>query len=275
MWLRYFVLTEDELIDIRGTALFLLAIICLGCGSAPQTQTTVNGSSQSSSSGDSGNTVNIPPNAVVISDIQTKTNWSSCSSTCSGQTGTNAIYAMEQGIASPSLSGSAIQFDITGGTPWATALWWKQIGGDDAKTHFVYQISFYLTDVNAAQALEFNANQNAGGNRYEYATQCDIKGSHHWRVWPQTEKHWVDTGVACATPKQDAWNQLTWEFSRNSSNQIVFEAVTLNGQRSVINQSFDSNPASGSGIDVAFQMDSDGGPTPWSVWVDKVSLTEW
>jgi len=262
------------MIGSRGTTLFFLAILCVGCGTAPQTQSTGSGSTQASQSGDSGSNT-VPSDARVIADIQKMTNWSSCSSTCSGETGTNAVYSMQQGIASPSLTGSAIQFDITGGTPWGTALWWKQVGGNDAMTHFVYNMSFYLTDVNAAQALEFNVNQNAGGNRYEYATQCDIKGSHHWRVWPQTQKQWVDSGVPCATPKQGEWNQLTWEFSRTSSNQIVFEAVTLNGQRSVINQSFDSVPASGSGIDVAFQMDSDGGPTPWSVWVDKVSLTEW
>ncbi|MGZ4787043.1 MAG: hypothetical protein ACXVZX_00890 [Terriglobales bacterium] len=262
------------MIGLRGATLFLLAIFCVGCGTAPQTQSTGSGSAQSSQSGGSS-TSTIPPNAAVIADIQKMPNWSSCSSTCSGETGTNAVYSMQQGVASPSLTGSAIQFDITGGTPWGTALWWKQVGGNDAMTHFVYNISFYLTDVNAAQALEFNANQNAGGNRYEYATQCDIKGSHHWRVWPQTQKHWVDTGVSCPAPMQDAWNQLTWELSRNSSNQIVFEAVTFNGVRSAINRTFDSNPASGSGIDVAFQMDSDGGPTPWSVWVDEVSLTEW
>jgi len=203
------------------------------------------------------------------------TSWGSCSSSCAGEPGTNAIYSMEQPISSPSLSGSAIKFDVTGGTPWADALWWKQVGGNDAMTHFVYDISFYLTDVNAAQALEFNVNQNAGGNRYEYATQCDIRGSHHWRIWPHAQMHWLDTGVPCATPLQDSWNKLTWEFSRNSSNQVVWEAVTLNGVRATINQAFDSYAATGSGIDVAFQMDSDGGPTPWSVWVDNVTLTEW
>ncbi len=273
------------MIDWRGATLFVLALLCIGCGTAPQTQSNGSGSTQTSQSGSSGSSDtsqsgdsgndSIPDNAKVIANIQNMTNWSSCSDTCSGQDGTDAVYSMEQGIASPSLTGSAIQFDITGGTPWGTALWWKQVGGNDAMTHFVYTLSFYLTDVNAAQALEFNANQNAAGYRYEYATQCDIKGSHHWRVWPQTEKHWVDTGVACAAPKENAWNQLTWEFSRNSSNQIVFEAVTYNGVRSTINQTFTSVPASGSGIDVAFQMDSDGGPTPFSVWVDKVSLTEW
>lgn len=262
---------------LQGIGLCVLALLLTGCGAVPSASNSTSTSTSSSSSG-SGSTESgssIPADAKVIGDIQKMTSWGSCSSSCAGEPGTNAIYSMEQPISSPSLSGSAIKFDVTGGTPWADALWWKQVGGNDAMTHFVYDISFYLTDVNAAQALEFNVNQNAGGNRYEYATQCDIRGSHHWRIWPHAQMHWLDTGVPCATPLQDSWNKLTWEFSRNSSNQVVWEAVTLNGVRATINQAFDSYAATGSGIDVAFQMDSDGGPTPWSVWVDNVTLTEW
>jgi hypothetical protein len=267
------------MIRLQGISLGLLALIMVGCGGAPHetaaSSASTGSSDTSTGSGNSPSGPNIPANATVISDIQKVTNWSSCSSSCAGQPGTNAIYSLEQPVASPSMSGSAIKFDVTGGTPWGDALWWKQVGGNDSKTHFVYEISFYLDNVNAAQALEFNVNQNAAGNRYEYATQCDIKGSHHWRIWPHEQLHWLDTGASCPAPLQNQWNHLTWEFSRNSQNQVVWEAVTLNGVRSVINQSFDSYPATGSGIDVAFQMDSDGGPTPWSVWVDDVNLTYW
>lgn len=268
------------MIRLQGTGLCLLALILAGCGGVPHTTSSSSTSTSVSDSSagsitSSTTTPAIPQDATVITDIQKMTNWGNCSSSCAGQAGTNAIYSMEQPIASPSMSGSAIKFDITGGTPWGDALWWKQVGGNDSKTHFVYEISFYLTDVNAAQALEFNVNQNAGGNRYEYATQCDIKGSHHWRIWPHAQSHWLDTGATCPAPLQNEWNHLTWEFSRNDQNQVVWEAVTLNGVRSTINQAFDSYPATGSGIDVAFQMDSDGGPTPWSVYVDDVSLTYW
>ena len=263
---------------LLGLGLCVLTLLLAGCGGAPQESNSSSTSSSSTSTAGSSSSQSgpaIPANAVTISNIQAQTSWSSCSSSCAGQAGTNAVYSMEQPIASPSVSGSAIKFDITGGTPWADALWWKQQGGNDAMTHFVYSMSFYLDNPTAAQALEFNVNQNAGGNRYEYATQCDIKGSHHWRIWPHSQMHWLDTGVSCPEPAANTWNQLTWEFSRNSSNQVVWEAVTLNGVRSTINQAFDSYPATGSGIDVAFQMDSDGGPTPWSVWVDNISLTEW
>jgi hypothetical protein len=243
-----------------------------GCGATSQT------SSSNQRTGSSSPAIapsSVPANANTIADIQKLSNWSSCSSSCAGEAGTNAVYSMESGIASPSLSGSAIKFNITGGTPWADALWWKQVGGNDAITHFVYEMSYYLANVPAAQALEFNVNQNAGGWRYEYATQCDIRGAGVWRIWDHTAMHWVATSAPCPAPAANAWNKLSWEFARTADHKVVWVAVTLNGQRSVINQSFDAFTASGSGIDVAFQMDSDSGPTPWSVWVDSISLSEW
>ncbi len=277
------------MIRLQVLAVFVAGLIFTGCGSAPQNQTSnstqpaaqTGSSSSSSGSSTSGSNSSNPPSSIVpagakvISDIQKLTNWSSCSSNCAGEPGTNAVYSMESGIATPSLSGSAIKFNITGGTPWADALWWKQIGGDDNITHFAYEMSYYLTNPIAAQALEFNVNQNAGGWRYEYATQCDIRGAGVWRIWDHTQMHWVPTSAPCPTPAANSWNKLTWEFQRTSDHKVVWVAVTLNGQRSVINQSFDAFTASGSGIDVAFQMDSDGGPTPWSVWVDNISLSEW
>jgi hypothetical protein len=254
------------MIRLQVLAATLAVATMAGCGGVTKGQTTTTPASPNAT---------IPVAAKTIAAIQKQTNWSSCSSDCSGQPGTDAVYSMEQGIATPSQSGSAIKFDITGGTPWATALWWKQVGGDDTKTHFVYELSFYLTNPAAAQALEFNVNQNAGGWRYEYATQCDIRGGNSWRIWDHAGLHWVATSAPCPTPQANAWNNLTWEFERTSDHKVVFVAVTLNGQRSEINESLDGFTASGSGIDVAFQMDSDGVPTPWSVWVDSVNLSEW
>lgn len=273
------------MIRLQTLAVMAVAVALVGCGAGTKTQTsstqpnTQTGSSSDSSSSNSGSSnppsSGIPADAKTISDIQKLLNWGSCSSNCAGEPGTDAVYSMESGIASPSLTGSAIKFNITGGTPWADALWWKQVGGNDAITHFVYEMSYYLTDPAAAQALEFNVNQNAGGWRYEYATQCDIRGAGVWRIWDHSQMHWVATSAPCPTPEANTWNKLSWEFARTTDHKVVWVAVTLNGQRSVINQSFDAFAAAGSGIDVAFQMDSDGGPTPWSVWVDKISLTEW
>lgn len=251
-------------------AVLLAASLLSGCGggasqanSNPSTSPTQERASQ------------VPASAKTISGIEKLTDWKWCSSNCAGEPGTDAIYSMEQGISSPSLTGSAIKFSITGGTPWADALWWKQVGGDDTKTHFVYEMQFYLDNPDAAQALEFNVNQNAGGWRYEYATQCDIRGSHLWRVWNHTTMHWTPTTAPCPNMVAKQWNKLVWEFERTSDHKVKFITVTLNGQRAEINMACDAFTAAGSGIDVAFQMDSDGGPTPWSVWVDEIKLSEW
>jgi hypothetical protein len=264
------------MIRLQLLAVIATVSILVGCGAAPQTQTSSSNqpSTQPVTQPSPGTSI-VPAGAKTISDIQKLTDWSSCSSNCAGEPGTDAVYSMESGIVAPSLSGSAIKFNITGGTPWADALWWKQVGGNDAITHFVYEVSYYLTNVGAAQALEFNVNQNAGGWRYEYATQCDIRGAGVWRIWDHSQMHWVATSASCPAPTANTWNKLAWEFERTADHKVVWVAVTLNGQRSVINQSFDAFTASGSGIDVAFQMDSDGGPTPWSVWVDNISLSEW
>ncbi len=265
-------------LSIVVVALSMLLVGCGGVVGSGSTSTATSGSTSSSSTTPppsiSGG-AQAPATAKVISDIQLQTNWSSCSGNCSGEAGTNGVYSMQQGISTPSLTGSAIKFNLEGGTPWGTALWWKQQGGDDTKTHFIYELQYYLDNPAASQALEFAVNQNAAGWRYEYAVQCDIKGSHVWRVWSRPLGHWVASNATCPAPVANEWNSLSWEFERTADHKVVFVAVTLNGQRSEINMTEDAFTSSGSGIDVAYQMDAEGGPTPYSSWVDQIKLTEW
>ncbi|HWR16035.1 MAG TPA: hypothetical protein VN577_14495 [Terriglobales bacterium] len=252
-------------------AVLLTAALCLsGCGSAAQSGSSVTSPVQS---GQNGGVSTAP--VKVVSDIHKMTNWSSCSGDCSGEPGTDATYSMTQSISSPSLTGSAIEFHISSGTAWNTALWWKQVGGNDAITRYLYELSFYVADPGAGQALEFAVNQNASGWRYEYATQCDYRGSGTWRVWDHNSQRWYTSGKQCPEPVANQWNRMAWELERTSDNKVRFIAVTLNGQRSEVNMSFDAIPASGSGIDVAFQMDSISTPRPWSVWVDDIKLSQW
>lgn len=271
---------------VLGVVVAVLSMVLVGCGgvtgsgsnaalTSPAVTTPVVTTPATSSTPSSSSSTQVPANARVISDIQLMTNWTSCSGDCSGEFGTDGVYSMQQGISQPSVTGSAIKFNLEGGTPWGTALWWKQLGGDDSKTHFIYELQFYLNNPTASQALEFAVNQNGGGWRYEYAVQCDIKGSHVWRVWSRPQERWVPSNVPCGMPAANQWHKLVWEFERTADHKVVFVAVTLDGQRSEVNMSEDAFTASGSGIDVAYQMDAEGGPTPYSSWVDAIKLTEW
>lgn len=254
---------------IQAFAVVIAVSLFSACGGVT-TETTA------STSPSHGTSTTIPAHAKVISGIQKLPDWDSCSGDCSGETGTDATYSMTQGIATPSLSGAAIRFDIADATPWGTALWWKQLGADDTKMHFVYELSFYLTDPGAAQALEFNVNQNAGEWRYEYATQCDFGDTNTWRVWDPSRLGWTTMGKPCSRPTANTWHQLVWEVERNPTDHNVrFIAVTLDGVRTEVNATAIAVPTYGSGINVAFQMDCIGTFRPWSVWVDDIKLSAW
>ena len=73
----------------------------------------------------------------------------------------------------------------------------------------------------------------------------------------------------------NTWNHLVFEFQRQTGGNVIFIAVTLNGKRSLVNLSMQHTPDTSSGLDVAYQSDSNGVGTPYSVWLDKVSVTYW
>jgi hypothetical protein len=246
--------------------LTLTVSLLAGCGGRTA-------SNQSPAPGSSGSTPsNVPANAITIPDIQKLGAWQNCTACTSNAF---ARYAMKQGVASPSLSGASAQFSLLAGTrPFGGALWFKFLTIDGNATHFVYDLSFFTDNPSAPQALEFNVSQSTGGNRYSFATQCDLSNQRAWLVWSPA-KGWVSSGVPCVQPPPNTWNHLVWEFERNSSGQVVFTAVTLNGNRSEVNMSMAATRDGSSGIDVAFQLDANRTATPYSVWLDNVKLSYW
>ncbi|HEX7959937.1 MAG TPA: hypothetical protein VF493_08460 [Terriglobales bacterium] len=209
-----------------------------------------------------------------VSEIQNMGAWDNCAA-CAGKNGDgpSTSHDMTTGINSPSISGSSAKFWL-GGTPWGAALWWHELGGQDDMHNFRYDLDFYTDGLDAAQALEFDMNQNVGGNRYIYGTECDFRGTGTWRVWNGPSATWVSTGVGCSAPSPGGWHHLTWEFAR-SGGQVHFVAVTLDGDRHQVDRFFDAIGGSGSGLDVAFQADLTGSGGDVSVWLDNVNVAWW
>lgn len=183
---------------------------------------------------------------------------------------------MAQNISSPSLSGASQQFQLLSGTqPFGAALWFLYLGSFDSATHFVYDLNFYVDNPSASQALEFGLSQSTGGNRYNFYTQCLFAGQNVWRVWDPAAGGWKASSVGCAEPAPKTWNHLTWEFERDSSGNVIFTAVTVNGNRQVVNMTMTHSADSSSGLDPSFQPDANDSATPYSVWLDKISVTYW
>jgi hypothetical protein len=214
-----------------------------------------------------------PLNAVVQSDIDQMAGWQSCT-TCAGAggNGPTANFSMAQNVASPSMDGRSAQFNIGGTTPYSDALWWKQLGANNAAQNFKYEVYFYLTNPNVAQALEFDANQSNGSHKFIFGTQCNIRNGGVWDVWGGSS--WQSTGIACTVPTAFTWHHLVWEFQRTATN-TVFVGFTYDGVTHYVNRSY---PAIASGVNelnVAFQMDGDYAMHAYSTWLDKISLTSW
>src|SRR5579872_38705 len=214
------------------------------------------------------------PNGTTISDIQKLPGWENCTAACTNTP--LAVFSMTQAVASPSLSGASARFQLLAGTqPFGSALWFKFLGSFNNATHFVYDLFFYVDNPSASQALEFNVSQSANGSRYSFSTQCDLAGQHVWRVWEPVAQKWIASSVPCVQPSPNTWNHLIWEFERDSTGNVIFQAVTLNGNRGAVNLSMPHVADSQSGLDVAFQADADIAATPYSVWLDNISLTYW
>lgn len=215
-----------------------------------------------------------PSGATTYANVNSISGWSSCGACAgAGGNGPTVPYSLSQYVSSPSMDGHAAHFWIGGSTPYGDALWWKELGANANVSHFTYDVYFYYKNAGAVQALEFDTNQNVGGRRYIFGTQCNV-AAKQFDVWNTASAYWMHTGIACSAPPTYTWNHLTWEFERVNG-QTHFIAVTFNGKKSYVNKYGGSRAAGGGELNVAFQMDEVGSHINYDVWIDKLTLTAW
>lgn len=261
----------------RSTVLIAIAALTAlaGCGgrmtdpasvAKPVAASSVSGTATASAT-------SLPATAQIIQGIQNLSGWQTCFGSCTVTPMAN--FSLTQHIATPSVSGSSAKYSLLAGTkPWGAALWFKTLGAHNNATHFLFDLYYYVDNPAAAQALEFYVTQNANGARYNIGAQCDVAG-HSWRMWDNTGHRWVGSPAICPTPAAKTWNHVIFEFQRQPGGNEIFTAVTLNGKRSLVNLSMQHTPSSNSGLDIAYQSDSNHVGAPYSVWLDKVNLTYW
>jgi hypothetical protein len=250
------------------------------CGGAATTpiSITVSGSSQGSSfsnlqrSGGWGQYAQGPPNFVDCSP-----------SPCDG-----ISFGMTPGINSPSLSGDSTEYEIGSGTPYTDVLFNNHLIGngssqglpDSDKTliptlhNFVYDVYFYGTNLNAAEALEFDINQFTNGLSFIWGHECRVAGGNEWDIWDNQSGHWVATGVPCY-PKSNDWNHLVIQVERTSNNQLLYQSISLNGQQYDLNATYAPTSTSWYGVTINYQMDGNSAQTPYSVYLDNLTFKYW
>ena len=136
----------------------------------------------------------------------------------------------------PSLSGSSIKTSLGGTVPYSDALWYNQLIGDFStqglpdvnKTlvptfhHFIYDVYFFGSNVELAEAIEFDINHFTAGRGYIYGTECRIVSGHVWAIWDNPHNRWINTPIACH-PKSNEWNHLVIEVERTTDNKLLYK----------------------------------------------------
>jgi hypothetical protein len=202
--------------------------------------------------------------------------------------GGGITFSMQQHVKSPSMDGNATEFNIGGTTPYADVLYNLKLIGqgstegmpDNNHTllptlhNFTYDAYFYTGDLSLSQALEFDINMFFDQVSLIWGHQCNLLGGHVWDVWDNVNSKWVSTGVSCY-PINNGWNHVTLQVQRESDNSLLFQSITFNGVKSVINKTYAPGtcPSSWWGITVNYQMDGNSKQSPYNTYLDEFSFT--
>jgi major membrane immunogen (membrane-anchored lipoprotein) len=202
--------------------------------------------------------------------------------------GPEATWAMTQNISSPSLSGNATRMDLGGETVYSDILWNNHLIGNFSTQgmpdynqtivpnlhNFTYDVYFYIEDLGASQALEFDINQFVGGYSYIWGHECRIGGGNEWDIWDNPGQKWHVTGVPC-NPVANSWNHLVLQVQRTSDNHLLFQSITLNGVTSTLNYYENPTTTTWYGVTINYQQDGDSKQAPYSVWLDELNFSYW
>lgn len=236
---------------------------------------------------------NITVQGNVMSNLQDAAGWDQwgelppvdavCSAPCSG-----VNFGMTMHVKSPSLSGNATKFTISGTKDYADALFSNPIMGqrsllipDTGETliptlhNFTYDADFYVTNAAITQALEFDVNMYLDSTGMEWGTECNHLGDGAWDVWDNVNAHWNSTGAPCKFV--NGWNHVTITVQRESNNDLLYKTIALNGVTYNIDRTYPpfQVPASWYGMTVNYQMDGNYDMAPNTTYLDNFSLTYW
>jgi hypothetical protein len=240
-------------------------------------------------------TITVDSSGQTFSNLHSSGGWNGYAqqppnySDCIGclPSGPGTTWAMYQGIKSPTLSGNSSQYNIGGTMDYSDVLWNNHLIGDLSSQgmpdtnhtlvqtyhNFTYDVWFYSSNLASSQALEFDVNQFFDGMGFTWGHECRIEGGNEWDVWDNVAGKWVATGISCY-PLQNAWNHLTIQVQRTSSNQLLYQTITLNGVTNTLNWTYPPYSAPGWwGITINYQMDGNYTQSPYTIYLDKLDFT--
>ena len=208
---------------------------------------------------------------TTFSNVQAMSGWTPCTGCALG--GSNANYTFKQDISSPSMSGHALLEGIRGGTPFSHVLAYKNLGSTtSATTQFVQEAYLLLDRPQNSNGFSIAGHQTLNGKNYRFSSQCSFnKGI--WSVWNTKAGIWQATNVACNRPPANTWTHIVVETERTSDNREHFLTISVNGEKSFVNQYVYPESRSGNSIGMHLEVDGNATEAAYNGYWDKVSFT--
>jgi hypothetical protein len=223
----------------------------------------------------------VPPNATSVSALQTMSNWKAVHDTG----GKGKAKGSTTIVSSPSLSGSARQFDTSykadGDERYSVSF-----GDDTDSQNFFYDGWVYFKDsASDIRNLELDMNQTmANGETVIFGVQCDgWSGTWDYTTNAGTPKHqkdrWLHTKTPCDPRKWsvNTWHHVQISYSRDDKGVVTYNSAWLDGVEQPLNATAPSATDLGWGHSLItnFQVDGSNGSGKSTAYLDNLVISRW
>jgi hypothetical protein len=241
------------------------------------------GSGGSGSSGvavGSGNSV-VPSNAISVSNLDTMSSWTAKHD----NGGPGSSSGSTKVVSSPSVSGNAREF-ATSFSSSGDVRYSLSFADDTSARNFLYDTWVYVnSSASSIGNLEFDINQTMGdGKTVMFGIICD----GYTNTWSYTvntgsassprPKHIGKSGTHCNVRgwTQNKWHHLQAYYSHDSSGNITYHSVWLDGVESQLNETVPGSYALGWGPVINTQFQVDGlGSNHNTVYLSNLAVHRW
>ncbi len=243
---------------------------------------TIDVDSSASSSGSVGATSVVPSSATSVSAIQALSGWNKIhdGGTPGSSSGTLSMTS------SPSLSGAARLF-ANEFTDYGGERYWVQFSDDNTSENFFYDTWVYIAGSSSGFAnLEFDTEQTmANGQTAVMGFQCD-SWSGTWDYArnagsaAKPNDTWGHSSASCNVHSWgvNQWHHVQVYYSRDTSGDVTYHSVWLDGAQQNIGVTTFSGFALGWGPAILTQFQVDGsssGTTYANVYLDELTIKRW
>jgi hypothetical protein len=223
----------------------------------------------------------LPAGVIDVSSIQSLLGWAA--SHDSGSSGTSTGHTSV--VSSPSLSGNARKF-VMSFTNYGGERFYASFGDDTTSTNFIYDAWVYVSKSTSDIAnLEFDMNQVMdNGQTVIYGFQCDgWSGTWDYTANTGTPTQPVDIWVHSPQPcnprnwSTNVWHHIQIGYSRDSSGNVTYDFVYLDGAAQPINATVPSAFALGWSPTLLtnFQIDGYTASGTATVLIDNLQIYRW